>query len=132
MVEFLEIIYPAQKGCALQEQICGMRTVKIDSAKILDKDGFHRFFSDLFGFPDYYGSNMNAWIDCMTYLDDKESGMTTKINVNKGELIVLQLENAEALRKQAPEVYSDLIKCSAFVNYRRIEVGETPLIILAF
>jgi len=109
-----------------------MRTVKIDSAKILDKDGFHRFFSDLFGFPDYYGANMNAWIDCMTYLDDKESGMTTKINVKKGELIVLQLENTEVLKKHAPDIYTDLIECSAFVNYRRIEVGEAPLIILAF
>ena len=106
--------------------------VKIDSAKILGKDDFHRFFSDLFGFPDYYGANMNAWIDCMTYLDDKESGMTKKIYVDKGELIVFQLENTEELKKHAPDIYTDLIECSAFVNYRRIEVGEAPLIILAF
>lgn len=46
---------------------------------MVDKDGFHRFFSDLLGFPDYYGANMNAWIDSMTYLDDKERRMTTGI-----------------------------------------------------
>lgn len=109
-----------------------MKTVTIDSLEILNQSSFHSYFSDLFGFPDYYGKNMDAWIDCMTFLDDKESGMTGKIWVNKGELIVLKIEKAEELKKHAMGIYNDLIECSAFVNYRRIEAGESPLIILAF
>jgi len=109
-----------------------MKTVIIDCSQILNQSSFHSYFSNLFGFPDYYGENMDAWIDCMTFLDDKESEMTTKIWVNKGELIVMKLENTDELKKRAMNIYLDLIECSAFVNYRRIEVGEAPLFILAF
>lgn len=109
-----------------------MKTVIVDSSQILNRSSFHRYFWELFGFPDYYGENMDAWIDCMTFLDAKESGMTTKIWVDKGELIVLKLENVDQLKNHAMDMYLDLIECSAFVNYRRIEAGEAPLIILAF
>ena len=53
-----------------------MTRVAIDTRRVIDWDSFHNEFAEVFGFPRFYGRNMNAWIDCMTYLDDPESGMT--------------------------------------------------------
>ena len=44
--------------------------VDIDCEDIIDEDSFHHAFKEVFGFPDYYGMNFNAWVDCMTYLDE--------------------------------------------------------------
>ena len=49
-----------------------MTVVRLDCDRITDWDSFHAVFAEVFGFPNFYGRNMNAWIDCMTYLDDPE------------------------------------------------------------
>lgn len=51
--------------------------VSLDCNKFHDWPSFHEEFAKAFGFPDFYGKNMNAWIDCMTYLDDPDAGMST-------------------------------------------------------
>jgi len=33
---------------------------------ITDWASFHDVFMHTLGFPDFYGRNMDAWIDCMT------------------------------------------------------------------
>jgi RNAse (barnase) inhibitor barstar len=43
-----------------------MPFVRIDGKRIIDWKSLHRVFAGAFGFPNYYGNNMNAWIDCMT------------------------------------------------------------------
>jgi RNAse (barnase) inhibitor barstar len=37
----------------------------LDFRNVKDWDSFHRECADQLDFPDYYGSNMNAWIDCI-------------------------------------------------------------------
>ncbi len=49
-----------------------MAVVRLDCDRITDWESFHSLFAEVFGFPDFYGRNMNAWIDCMSYLDDSE------------------------------------------------------------
>ncbi len=88
-------------------------------------------FAEVFGFPNFYGRNMDAWIDCMSYLDDPESGMTT-ITCKKGEYIVLDLAHVKEFKKRCPKIYDDLIECSSFVNWRSIEAGEPPLVMVSF
>lgn len=82
------------------------------------------------GFPDFYGANMDAWIDCMTYLESKD-GMT-KVHVPKGGVLLIQLLNAKDLKERFPDAYNALIECSAFVNYRRLDQGDAPVLALAF
>jgi len=82
------------------------------------------------GFPDFYGRNMNAWIDCMTYRD-LDDGMA-RINVSPGEVITLLVDGAAALKQRCPEQYEALVRSSAFVNWRRIEAGEGSILALAF
>ena len=43
------------------------KNVQIDGSAISDWNSFHDIFAAAFGFPAFYGRNMNAWIDCMTW-----------------------------------------------------------------
>jgi hypothetical protein len=103
--------------------------VTIPTDQITDWDTFHSVFQAALGFPDFYGRNMNAWIDCMTYLDDPPSGMTS-VSVDPGELLALRIDDAADFQRRCPEQYEALIECAAFVNYRRIAVGEEPVLSL--
>ncbi len=106
-----------------------IKIVKFPTERITDWNTFHLVSKEVFGFPNFYGYNLNAWIDCMTYLDTPENGMA-KINVARGGLVVIRLDNAADFKKRCPEQYDALIECSAFVNYRRIDLGEAPVLAL--
>lgn len=105
--------------------------VEIDGSCITDWDSFHDVFAEVFAFPDFYGRNMNAWIDCLTYLDEPEDAMT-QIHVEPGHVVVIQIKHIKDFAQRCPEQYAALVECSAFVNWRRIEVGEGPVIALSF
>lgn len=107
-----------------------MKSVKIDCSSINDWDSFHSLFQTTMGFPDFYGNNMNAWIDCMTYLDE-DDGMSL-VKVEKGTVLVLELENSKKLKEQHRDIYDALVECSSFVNYRRIDLGEPAVLALSF
>ncbi len=108
-----------------------MKTVAINADDIRDSASFHNLFKEMLGFPEFYGNNMDAWNDGMTSLDSPDDGMS-RITVDKGDILVLKIENAESLKNRCPGVYMDLIECSAFVNYRRMEKGLLPVLTLSF
>lgn len=105
--------------------------VKIDASRITDWASFHNVFAETFGFPEFYGHNIDAWNDCMSSLDAPEEKMA-KIHVPVGNVVVLQLENAKDFSVRCPEQYAAIVECSAFVNYRRIIKKLEPLLSLAF
>jgi hypothetical protein len=107
------------------------RKVQIDGSKIKDWDSFHDLFSQNLGFPEFYGRNMDAWNDCMTYLDDPNSGMTS-VHVAPGNVLVLCVSGIAELKTRCPQIYDALVESSAFVNYRRIEKGESAILALSF
>ncbi|QXP74717.1 barstar family protein [Tenacibaculum sp. AHE15PA] len=94
-----------------------MKHIKINSSKISDWDSFHNVFSEIFNFPDYYGRNINAWIDCMDEL-------TT-------ELTLIDFGDCRELKNKQPEIINSINECSAFVNFRRIEAEEEPVLIIS-
>jgi RNAse (barnase) inhibitor barstar len=106
------------------------RVVTIDADRISDWASFHDVFAAAFGFPDWYGRNMDAWIDLFTWMDEDEA--TTGVFVASGETVTILVEKAKQLRFAAPEVYAALVECAAFVNWRRIETGATAYLCLAF
>ena len=55
------------------------RVVPIDCDGIVDWNSFHDTMIEAFGFPGWYGRNMNAWVDLMTYLDEDQA--TTRVYV---------------------------------------------------
>jgi Barstar (barnase inhibitor) len=103
------------------------RVVSIPTAEIVDWRSFHDVFSATLGFPDFYGRNMDAWIDCMTSVDKPDDGMSS-VTVASGELLIMRI--GDELRHRCPEQYKAIVECSAFVNFRRVEVGEGPVLAL--
>jgi len=83
------------------------------------------------GFPAFYGRNMSAWIDCMTSLDSPDDAMTS-VHAPNGGVVVLQIDEIDDLARNFPEIYHALIESVAFVNWRRIEVGQEPVLTLSF
>jgi hypothetical protein len=105
--------------------------VTLDTRQMTDWESFHSVFADAFGFPDFYGRNMDAWIDCMTYLDDPGARMTS-VHSPPGGVLVLQLDYVDDFAARCPEQYNAVIECAAFVNWRRIELGEEAVLALSF
>jgi RNAse (barnase) inhibitor barstar len=103
--------------------------VRIDTTKIHDWASFHDVFAEALGFPEFYGRNMDAWIDCMSSLDDPAAAMTT-VHAPDGDVVVLQLDEADDFARRCPEQYRAVIECSAFVNRRRLECGERAVMAL--
>lgn len=101
-----------------------MPVVHIDCSRISDWPSFHDVFAAQMGFPISYGRNLDAWIDCMTSLDAPKDGMTS-VHCTPPELLTLALDNADQL---PVELYQTLLDAAAFVNRRRMELGEAPVL----
>lgn len=70
---------------------------------------------------------MDAWIDCMTYLDAPNSGMTS-IHCAPPEVVTMLLEDVDRLPE---DLYGLIQSCAALVNWRRVELGEPPVLAVA-
>ena len=111
------------------ERLVGaMPIVRIDAGRIRDWEDFHSVFAQELGFPAFYGRNMNAWVDCMTSLDDPGSGLTT-VRGAADDPVVLRLDDVDAM---PAEIYQALVESAGFVNWRRMEAGEPAILVLAF
>lgn len=107
------------------------KSVTVDTSEIRDWSSFHDAFARAFGFPDFYGRNMDAWIDCMTSLDAPDDGLTN-VHAPPSGVVVLHLDGMREFSKRCPELASAIEECSAFVNWRRLEVGEPPVLVLSY
>jgi len=105
-----------------------MARVRLNSAAITDFDSFHEESRRVFGFPEFYGRSMNAWIDCMSSLRE-DDGMTSFV-LDPHDLLHVEVPGAEVLRKRVPEVFAAFADCTAFVNRRLTEMGALPAIAL--
>jgi hypothetical protein len=105
--------------------------VLIDFNKIKAWSTFHDVFAMTMGFPDFYGKNNSAWIDCMSYIDDKDAGMS-EIIVEPGESLNMVVSGIEESIQETPEILLGFIEIVADVNQRFIESGsETRLKVIA-
>jgi len=105
--------------------------VTVDFAKITDWDTFHSVFSERMNFPNFYGKNINAWIDCMSYIDDPDSGMSS-VTVKPNESLEIVVLGTEAATKHCSEVFQGFVECVASVNQRFVESNtKTRLKIIA-
>lgn len=108
-----------------------MAILRFDCDRITDWETFHSVFAEAFGFPSYYGRNMNAWIDCMSYLEDPGSGMTS-VTVETGDFVTVQLDGIDEFATRCPDQFDAIIDCTAFVNWRRTSEGQAGILALAY
>ena len=106
-----------------------MRTVYIDTAAIKDRPSFHATFQEALGFPGFYGKNMDAWIDCMSAVDDPEAELSA-VTVAPGEILMLELADSLELAARCPDIWEDLIDAVVFVNQRRVDAGDPAVLAL--
>ena len=97
-----------------------MEHTRIDISGVSNWEDFHECFAQKFGFPDYYGRNMDAWIDCM---EDYALG---------DDSLMLQIDGMPKLKDSCPEIYEAICECAAFINYRSFESGGETFLILSF
>lgn len=105
-----------------------MPRVSLDGRRIGDWKAFHAECRTAFGFPECYGGNMDAWIDCMSGMRD-DDGMT-KFVLGADERLEIEVLHVQVLRLKAPEILEALEDCVAEVNERCAEHGEKPSLTL--
>ncbi|MDP3670486.1 MAG: barstar family protein [Telluria sp.] len=105
-----------------------MASAELNGAAIVDWDTFHAESRRAFGFPDFYGNTMDAWVDCLSYLRD-EDGMS-KFRLAPDEVLQIVLKDAAAMRERAPDLLDEMTFCIAGINERYEDYGEKPALAL--
>ena len=106
-----------------------MVSITLPTREITDRETFHTVSERVFGFPKWYGRNMDAWLDCMSCVGDADAGRTC-ISLAPGELLLIMVPEAESFRERAPDVFAHFIDCTGFANRRFIDAGGPPRIAL--
>lgn len=105
-----------------------MAHVVFNTNSIIDWDAFHDHCAVVFGFPEFYGRNMNAWIDCLTYLSDDDR--MSRFNLGEGEQLFIHIVDFEDFSNRVPDISSAFMKCTAFVNCRNLADANQPKLVL--
>jgi hypothetical protein len=107
-----------------------MAEVQIDLARIDDWNSFHELFAEVLGFPEFYGRNMNAWIDCMSDISSDAVVGMTRLQVPESEDLVLALSGSGDFADRCPQQYLALLRSTAAVNLRKAKIPESRRLLL--
>jgi hypothetical protein len=105
--------------------------IRIDARRLTDAAGLHATLDEAFGFPAYYGKNPDALVDCLTHLDNPKAGMS-RVQLFPGQVALLVLDHTSARDKQQSAQVKTLVDAIAFVNWRRLDKGQTPVLAVAY
>ncbi len=92
-----------------------MAIVRLDFEKITNLESFHLVCKNAFGFPEFYGMIMNAWIDCLTYLRE-DDGMS-KFVLKETEHLIIEIPLTRLVISHLPEIMNTLM-ASAMIFHR--------------
>ena len=103
------------------------RHLEIDFAGIKQPSEMHILLKDIFGFPEFYGSNVHALIDCLSSLRYPKDGMT-KVTIEVNEILLIRIKN---ISKTSESVITHFIIAIESANSRQIRIGNSPSIHLS-
>lgn len=89
----------------------------IDGNALTDWKAFHKVFKETMNFPEYYGNNMDAWIECMAEIK---------------EPLLISITDSEALKENSEEIYFTILECTALVNSIKLDEGDESVIAVSF
>lgn len=101
-----------------------MALAQLNGAIITDWPSFHTECQSAFGFPEFYGRNLDAWVDCLSYLRDAEN--MTKFRLKPNETLQIEILQAATMQSQAPEILEEIQFCIEGINERYEDYGEKP------
>ncbi len=104
--------------------------IRIDARRLVDAAGLHAALGEAFGFTNGYGKNLDALVDCLTSLDNPKAALS-RIQIFPGHMILIALENYDPKDPSAAQV-KILTDVVAFVNWRRLEKGQPPVLAMAY
>jgi Barstar (barnase inhibitor) len=102
--------------------------IRFDLTDVTTLKLLHEQLAKAFGFPDFYGKNYPALVDCLSSLRYPEDGMSTVTIKSKDESIELQLRN---LSLCATDVIRTFLSAIEAVNYRDLRNGYRPSIVIS-
>ncbi|MBO4595386.1 MAG: barstar family protein [Bacteroidales bacterium] len=100
------------------------KTIQIDCKGLKEKE-LHMAFKEKLGFPDFYGMNGDALIDCLSYLREPEAKMT-KVFLEEDEVLLIKSND---LSKAKFDV-SHLVDIVEWVNARGLAWFNKPFVFL--
>jgi hypothetical protein len=103
---------------------------QLNGAAIHDWDSFHDQCAAAFGFPAFYGRNMDAWIDCLSSVRDGD-GMS-RFAIGPRETLVVEVLDTESFSRHSPEILKEFVECTGFVNRRYATAEEMPPLLVLF
>ena len=96
-----------------------MAVVRLPADRIADWASFHSVCKEAFGFPDFYGENMNAFADCLSYIDEGD-GMSP-ITLQADEDLRIEIVGSVDFSVRNPEILVALKDAVQLVNERFLE-----------
>lgn len=85
-------------------------TIDIDFSLIETLDDLHDILFEKFGFPDFYGRNINALIDCISSIRYPEEGMTSFF-LNRDEFLLIRTRNMATSNENISTFLIRAIEC---------------------
>ncbi|GLS24608.1 barstar family protein [Marinibactrum halimedae] len=105
-----------------------IKKLKLNLLQIKTMDEFYDEISNLFGFPDFFGRNIDALIDCLFSLRYPEDEMTN-VHLMDSEFMLLEVYGISSVDQK---IRDTLIFAVEFANAKNNEKGNDPVIILSF
>ncbi len=96
-----------------------MAEVTLDGAIIKDWESFHNQCAQVFGFPNWYGANLNAFIDCLSYLSEGDG--LANVVLSPQEMLRINIDGFERFSGAQPEIACALLEAVATINQRYVE-----------
>lgn len=102
--------------------------IGIDLRGVDSQDALHARLAAVFGFPDFYGGNFHALVDCWSSLRSPEDGMSRFVLEDLADTVTLQAQGLTTLDRDSLFV---LVGALQAVNARELSHGHSLMMFLA-